>query len=260
MGGLVDKLERSSGGATQPLGFTKIGTREKVAPLLMMGRIDVKMEVEAKNILSLGLDGIIITVDEPTKAQVLNRLTKTLGKSIWGTWVNLIGGPKPKGCDFQVFSSDATPIAFLGNEEHTTLMEIDSDMDDSLLRTIEDLPVDGFLLSLTTQPKLTIKQLISIARVRSVTSKWIMLHMIDLPEIEDLPHLRDAGVNAVVLEVTKHPSPSIKKVLTAALDLPRPSNEKRRDKSSPTVPTLGINRETSHTHEEEEDDFDDDID
>ena len=258
MSELMDKLERASTGAVKPMGFGTAAKREKIAPVLLLGGVAAGSEAEAKSVTDAALDAALVNADASTKKVDLDRSAKALKGSTWGVWRAEAQADAPNGCDFQVFSSDATPIAAFGDEEHTTVMEIVPELDDSQLRTIEDLPVDAFLVSLADAGKLDVKQLMRLARVRGVTSKWLLVRLVSPPAGGELAVLRDAGVDAIVIDVAGQDIKALKSCREALLELPHQAPNKRRNRVVATVPSLRPAAAPPRREEEEEDDYDDD--
>ena len=160
------------------------------------------------------------------------------------------------GSDFQVFSSDATPIGSLAGEERTNVMHVVPELDDSLLRTIDQLPVDAFLVSLADAASLTVSQLMRLARVRGVTSRWVLVQLAALPTKEELELLRDAGVGGIVVVVDGLSASDIQACKQALLELPREPREHGKGHSFATVPQMGANAPARRAPEPEPDDDD----
>ena len=126
------------------------------------------------------------------KVAALDRSVKALGRNAL-RGVDRRGSSRRRvgGADFQVFSSDETPAAALNGEGRTLIMQVQPELPDSLLRTLDQLPVDGFLVSL--DGPLTVAQLMRLARVRGATSRRLLVHLGALPAKADAEQLRDAG-------------------------------------------------------------------
>ena len=179
MGKLTDKLERAEKGAGQPLGFGGAAKRESIAPLLLLGAVAAGDAAQAGVVTASEIDGALLTGAGSAKKAALNSSVKALGKTLFGVWTDEGQAEEAGGADFQVFSSDATPAGALTGEGRTLVMQVQPELPDSLLRTIDQLPVDGFLVSLDAP--LTVAQLMRLARVRGATSKRLFVHLGALP-------------------------------------------------------------------------------
>ncbi|MDA1036622.1 MAG: hypothetical protein O3B65_07065, partial [Chloroflexi bacterium] len=133
MGELLDKLERASKGTVQALGFGA-AKREKVAPMLLIGAIAPGDDAQAKLASDSALDAVIVTGQGATKANVDKSVKAATGLTI-GVWQDEASAEDVAGSDYQVFSSDATPIGALGGENRTNVMQVSPELEDSLLRT-----------------------------------------------------------------------------------------------------------------------------
>ena len=132
------------------------------------------------------------------------------------------------------------------------------ELDDSLLRTIDALPVEGFLVSVADAPSLTVRQLMRLARVRDVTGKHLLVHIASLPGREELVCLRDAGVSGLVVDAASHSTEALKGCREALDDLPR-SSGRRREERVATLPSAPlVDRSAGRERPPEEDDGEED--
>ena len=236
MGELLDKLERASRGAAIPLGFASAAKREKIAPMLLLGALAAGDDAGAKLAVDGALDGAIVVGTGGAKKADVDRSVTALDGVTFGIWLDEAQPSRPDGPDFEVFSSEATPAGALSGEERTTVMHVLPELDDSLLRTIESLPVDAFLVSLADAGSLTVRQLMRLARVRSVTSRWILVHVASLPTKEELEQLRDAGAGAVVVDLAGATAASLKATREVLVDLPHEATKRKKGHGVVTLP------------------------
>ena len=261
MGQLTDKIERAEKGAVQPLGFGSSSKREKIAPLLLLGAVDAGDAAQAKTVAASGIDGAIVLGTGSAKKADITKSVKALQGLTFGVWVDEGEAKDAEGTDFQVFSSDATYIGSLTGEERTIVMQVTPELDDSLLRTIDLLPVDGFLVSLTDAKSLSISQLMRLGRVRALTSRWLLVHLPALPTKEEAEQLRDFDVAAVVVSVTGRTRDEFQATQAMLRELPRESPKQRdRERSSATVPqprSPGVRPASPPEPDDDDDDWDD---
>jgi hypothetical protein len=240
MGDLLDKFERASKGTVQPLGFGGASKREKVAPMLLLGAIDAGDDAQAKLAVDAGLDAVIVAGRGVAKKADVDRSIKSSKGLTVGVWVDEAAASNPAGSDFQVFSSVATPIGSLGGENRTNVMHVVPELEDGLLKTIEHLPVDVFLVSLADADKLTISQLMRLARVRGVTSRWLLAHLATLPTQAELEQLREAGIAGIVVDLAKQDAKGLKECMAALLELPHEIPERNKHRNVAMLPTTGL--------------------
>jgi hypothetical protein len=258
MGDLLDKFERASKGTVQPLGFGGAARREKVAPMLLVGVIDVGDDTQAKLAVDAGLDAVIVNGKKAAKQADLNKTIKATKKLAVGVWVDEASEKGWAGTDFQVFSSASTPIGFLGGENRTNVMQVVPELEDGLLKTIEHLPIDVFLVSLADAEKLTVSQFMRLARVRGVTSRWLLAHLAKLPTQAELEQLREAGVAGIVVDLANQNAKGLKECLATLLELPHEVPERNKRRSVATLPAAGLQAGTPARRAEPEPDDDDD--
>lgn len=258
MSKLLDIFEQVSQGSPQPLGFGRKVESPKKPPLLLIA--NVATEADAKLVNESKIDAAIL-MDIATKAHVA-KLSKTLGDTPWGVIQDGPKSQKIKGSDFVIFMSESTLVSSLNIDDHASIMKVDSKMDDSFLRTIEDIPIDCFLITLNAEKDLDIADLIQIARVRGVTTKWILVHLKTVPEKAVLEALKDLGVNAIVIDLEDMNTKKINDAYDILLSVSDSSSQKRNDRKNPKVPSIGIPGGFSVSQETEDfpDEFEDDDD
>ena len=260
MGELLDRLERTVKGTVQPMGFGIGAKREKIAPILLLGTVAAGNDAQVKLVGEAELDGAIVLGRESAKKTDIDKTVKALKKSVVGLWRDKAPAEELAGTDFQVFSSVDTPMGALGGDERTNVMQIEPELDDSLLRTIDYLPVDAFLVSLTDTTSLTLSQLMRLARVRGVTSRWIFVHLAVLPSKAELEELRELGVSAIVVDLASHDAAALKECREAMLELPHVPPDRKKSHNVATLPSVGLSRTArpSEPEPDEDDDWDDD--
>ena len=258
MSELIDKLERAAKGASQPLGFGGAAKRERIAPILILGGVDAGDAAQAKTVVEAELDAVIVSAREGAKKADVDKSAKALKGVTCGVWFDEGQASDTDGADFQIFSSAATPIGALAGEKRTTVMQVAPELDDSLLRTIDMLPVDAFFVSLADADSLTISQLMRLGRVRGVTSRWLIAYLPALPSKEEAEQLRDVGVAAIAVSAKDLTAEAFKATREMLLDLPRESaKKKQRERGSVTLPRQSSTSAASAPPPEPDDDDDD---
>jgi hypothetical protein len=258
MGNLLDKFERASKGTVQPLGFGAAAKREKVAPMLLIGAIDAGDSPQAKLAIDAGLDAVIIAGKATAKKSAIQGSIKAANGRIIGVWQDEASENLPAGVDFQVFSSRSSPIGALGGENRTNVMQVVPELEDGLLKTIEHLPVDVFLVSLADAEMLTVSQLMRLARVRGVTSRWLLAHLAKLPTKAELEQLREAGVSGIVVDLANQDLAGLTECLAVLLELPHDIPKRNKHSNVATLPSAGLHTPAPARSPEPEPDDDDD--
>jgi len=261
MGELLDKFERASKGTVQALGFGAAAKREKVAPILLLGIAAAGDEASIKLAVDAGIDALIVAGGKGVKkADIAKSVKEAKGLTV-GVSQDEATEKDAAGADFQLFSALSTPIGALGGEERTNLMQIDLALEDSLLHTLDYLPVDVFLVSLADAGKLTVNQLMRLARVRGATTRWLLVHLPILPTKKELEQLREAGISGVVVDLAGRTADELKGCLATLLELPHELPERNKHKGVAMLPSAGLQQAAPARRPEpdpDDDDWDDD--
>ena len=259
MSKLIDKLERASSGGVTALGFGPAVAREKVAPLLLIGAVRVGDKEEAGRAAEAGLDAVLLVSNGAAPKAKIATSAGSLGEVPWGLWGADAGSTSTDGSDFRVIVSDSTPLTLLEGEEPANVMVVKPEMEDSLLRTIDDLPVDAFLVSLDDAGPLTVRQLMRICRVGRVTSKYLLLHLPVMPAEAELKPLMDVGVGGLVIDVQGRDVKELKACRARLLELSSPQPRRKR-RSTATLPSTGFTAASAPRRREDDDDDDEEED
>ena len=95
-----------------------------------------------------------------------------------------------------------------------------------------------------------------VARVRRSTSKRMIVQVAALPSKEELVQLRNAGVDALAIEVGGQTGKALKDAIAMFLDLPAPKS-KNRNRSTATLPSIATESAPARREEPEPDEDDD---
>ena len=251
MGKLMDLLEQATRGVVQPLGFTA-SRKEKASPLLLIGRVRLGDGAAARKAVAAGCHALVWAVEEDGQTSPAKASSKGLDGIVCGVWRRGLDDAPAKEMDFEVFSSDQTPIGSLLDEARNVFMQVEPEMDDGMLRVLEDLPVSAFLVSLADAPSLTLRQLVRVARIRGAISKHLLLHLAVLPSKEELGVLRDAGVSALVVDVAAHKAEELQACRARLDELPQSAPQRRGESRVATLPHLRVSSPSAPQREGEE--------
>ncbi len=245
MSNLIDKLNRLSRGEQQPIGF---GVKQSATPglkiQLIAGTSQEKADGSVETIA--GADAGLLRISKlSTAAEILKELTTSVPDTLWG--VRLPGSFRGEtkqltgaGCDFIVFPTD-TPIAVSGNDETGRILEVEPSLDEGLLRTVSELPVDAVLIAAEEKKanSLTWQRLMLIQRFSSLMTKPLLVQTLAKLTGSELLALWEAGVSGVVVETDGQDR--IKKLRQEIDKVDFPS-QRRRERSGAVLPRTG--RET----------------
>lgn len=259
MSKLLDNLEKLSRGTQAPMGFGASLSRQKAAALLVMGVLRSNDKKEVSHLVKAQCDAAVLHTDGLDWTAVEE--AQTAVESVpWGVWLDCVTPEdlaklRNGGCDFFVFQSGDVPVEALEEGEIARIMAVPVDMEDRLLRTLEDLPVDAILLRMGEMDStlLTIRHLMQIAAVRGMTSKHLIVEGPSLPSQRELESLRDAGVDALAIETANVTVARMKELRKTLVDLPQ--RRSRPERASAVLPYHGVSAERAGREEEEEDEL-----
>ena len=239
MSKLLDTFEKIDRGSPTPLGFGVSARAEKVPTMAIVGLVSKDHSEMAAVLQRVKADGVLI--QDPPKGSSLKKIAKTLGALPWGLRLQGVTEEaaqsyREAGCDFLALSLELAHLGALGDKETAYFIFINADIDVCSLRAIQELPVDGVLLSMgSVQPPLTLQNLLSVGVVRGNISKHLLLEVPPELSIKELEGLRDMGVDGLVLDMGTTSEEALGKLRTAVMELPK-QRPPREEKSSAILP------------------------
>ena len=257
MSKLLDCLDRITRGAPNALGFTAAASREAIPQMALLARVATPRQSDISALAGAKVDAFILT----NEGKDLERAAKPLKDRIWGGTAERLGREqmeayKAAESDFIVFGIDGTLADTLEEGEVARILRIPPNLEEPILRGLEDLPVDIVLLQRpgASEP-LTLTHLLAISNVRGFISRYLLLEWDGELTARDLEHLRDLGVDGIVLDTAEVGADTFKTVRQRIDAMPK---RKPRGEQKPTavLPRFGGLPSTAHHHEEEEDDED----
>lgn len=253
MSKFIDELKLVSQFGSPPMGF-----RAAAAPLPKprMLLVATLAEASAEGLADYvsGADAGLVPIPKLSSgAKTVHKISRAMPAIPWGGWLKDISGEGVKplveaGCDFVVFPSD-TPLAMLQDSEVGKILEVGTSLNEGLLKTIDDLPVDAVLTS--GEPEkgnlLTWRHLMFSRRCAELVTKPLLASVPASVGANELQALWAAGVVAVVVETPPQGRISELRQIIDKLTFPLPS---KRKKAEPLLPRIA--EETKIAPEEEE--------
>lgn len=264
MSRLLQMLEKIGKGATTPLGFGAANRTQKVAPMLLVGFV----QDSAKEGVSLLTDAGIETVAlDGVEVQSLGLPEEIIKKLTWGVAISKLDSSSSrnlmeKGADFFLFNAEKASVEALEDEDDEVgyFLRIEPDVEDRVLRAIEELPVDGVVLGRgQLESPVTLRHLMQIGAVRTMFSKYLLLEVPSSLSAKEVEALYNAGVDGLVINVAGATKKQLKSLKEAAESLPA----KQPPKGSRIVPVLPRSAHSSFSpasprRDDDDDDDDDD--
>jgi hypothetical protein len=204
------------------------------------------------------IDAVAMDVTKSDDLKAADKICQSKDLCPAGGWLKVTEGkflPKVAeiSCDFIILPA-GSPVALTQNTEIGRILEIEESLNEALLRTVNDLPVDAVLISDKGKDgPLTLARLMLIRRQASVVSKPVSIS-IDITETE-LQALWDLGIGGVFVESVTEQSADKLAELHKAIGKLTLTNRKK-DKMNPILPHL--QPETPAPRHEEDEEIDDD--
>ena len=177
--------------------------------------------------------------------------------SIWGIAFdkadgNLVEIAREKGGDFVAFNLDGALVDYLSEGDVARVLRIPANLDEALMRGLEDLPVDVILLKRPEpQGPLSLTHLLAISNVRSAMSRYMLLEWDAGLTSHELEQLNDMGIDGIVVNLDKMSTTAIGKLKQNIDKLP-PRKARNEQKLGPTLPRAQ-EPASPHQHHHEED-------
>jgi cyanate lyase len=253
MSRFADKLKNALQVAPPSMGFFRAAQVSAKPRMLLVAWIGLE-EVEKSIDLLKTADAAVLVPSKTPVAKTLKALTKSLGEMPWGLWSEGEGPTfkalETAGVDFIVFAPDKMPLVSIGEEKPGRVVGIPLDLEDSLVRTINELPVDAVIINSPGTDPLTWKDLMRFRRLGDWISKPL-LAVIPAPITEgEIKALWDAGIDALVVSLTAENQAGFKE-LKVTLDGMTLTAKRKWMKTRAIVPSMR-QEEPVHDHEPDE--------
>lgn len=256
MSRLIDKLKKLSQTAPSPMGFHTSKAAEAGSPLLIIGRTALKTTASAAK-STTGADALLFYTDKSELTAISAQKTaKAFGDIPWGVYLEESGEATAAlvgaGCDFVVFSPTARITDLPQDEKIGKIVQVDSSMDNGLLRAINDLPADAVLITDTSEKNdsLVWHQVLIYRHLANFIAKPLIVPVkANITEAE-LKALQDAEIDGVMAEIDGE---NLKELRETVNKLP-PRSAKKRDKTGVLLPRTPSESAPIEPPDEEEED------
>ena len=254
MSRFLDQLERISQNTPAPLGFG-VSRAERTPGMALVTVVSGSHAEGCAVVGEVGPDGAILAGTGGPSA--LGSLKNSLPSVPWGVRCDSLGGDDVKaygeaGCDVLVFGLEGTRASALSSEELGRVLCVDADLSSRQVRGIDSLPVDVLLVDMLEHSgPWTLADIARVAGVSRRVDKYVLLHLTQPPEKEDLEALRNVGVHGLALDVGSVSIEAFQELKTNLLEMPR-QRPRRRDRTSAVVPSSVFPSARTPEREDEE--------
>ncbi len=258
MSRLIEKIKKQAQTAPPPMGFRTSRQVETTPKILIIAGVKIDAAGSAiKNIE--GADAMLLSGNNTQlSVKALAKSAKALKDMPWGVLLEDCGDKtealEETGCDFVVLSPTC-PVTTMPQDEKTgKILQVESSMDDGLLRAVNDLPADAVLAADTFGEggALVWHHLMILRHLAAMVVKPLIVPVPAAITEAELKALWDAGIEAVLVPVDISKDEDLKALHEAAARLPSRSALKR-GKMDVILPRAGGETAPPPDEEEEED-------
>jgi hypothetical protein len=229
MSKFIDKLKAVSQVGSQPMGFKKAAAPQKPKMLLAAALAEANAESPADYIN--GADAGIMPLPKPPPSK---------SDIPWGGWLKDAGEGKLAEADFDFFVFPADkPLAALQDSKAGKILEVGVSLDEGLLKTIDELPVDAVLVTGEKGKLLSWRHLMLCRRCADLINKPLLASVPATVGSNELEALWGAGVVGVVVETPPKGRIAELRQIIDKLDFPPPSQRKKMEPLLPRVSEEG---------------------
>jgi hypothetical protein len=259
MSQLLDKIKKQSETPAVQMGFRRALSAAATPTILLIAKITTDAAGSPlKNIE--GADAVLLeSPDMELTAKKLVKIVEPLGETPWGIYLeqsmDTTDALDKTGCDFTV-TTPISPIASSPKNEKTgKIIEIESAMDDGLIRAINDLPVDAVLAadSFGDSNTLTYHHLMILRHIAFLVRKPLIVPVPASISKDELEALWNAGIEAVLVPIDITKDENLKKLHDIAVKFP-PRKADKQKKMNVFLPRAGEKQSEPPPEEEEEED------
>ena len=264
MSKLLDRLDRLARGAPRAIGFSAKTTQESVPTLALLAWLGDNSKPSVAEAASDKVDAFIVS-EGALQGWKSGKQSKIKEGSILGVAVDRpdrerVDASKGNGSDFIVFGIEGTPVELLEEGDMAHVLRISSDLEESQIRGLEDLPVDAILLQKPSlEGPLSLSHLLAISNIRSAVSRYLLLEWSEALTSRELEHLRDLGVDGLVVDM-EQAEVQVIATLRERIDQLPPRKPKGEQRSVAMLPhSVATEQRSPHRHEEEEEDEEEEL-
>jgi len=197
MSRLIDKFHQASKATTPPMGFRTARPAAEAPKMILIAGMEAGATGNPSDYIQ-GADAVVIRFDKaPPTAKALQKITSALPDIPWGIY-----GAEEAGADFVLFAADSQVTQTPGDQMTGKILQVESAMDDGLLRAANDLPVDAVLADDIFQgkePPVWHEMMIAQHLANMFSKPLIVPASAGIGE-KELKILWDAGVDGIIVE------------------------------------------------------------
>ncbi|MDD5190395.1 MAG: hypothetical protein PHE50_05065 [Dehalococcoidales bacterium] len=247
MSKFIDRLKQVSQPPPPPMGFgaaKSAAERPKIQLIASLG----------SNAANLG-DSLAV-VD----AVVFSSVKKNSFEKTWGVWLKKgdateVEQAGKSQADFVILPADSTVLSL--DVKIGTVLQLENDITDIMLRAANELQVDAFLIDHVKNEALTWQKLMALYRFGGLLNKPVLVVVGESVTRTEIQQIWETGISGLVVKVADEAGLTALNVIREAIDsLPFPS-KKKKDKMSPVLPQVSASTREREEEPDEDNDGDD---
>jgi hypothetical protein len=250
MSKLTDRIRRATRVEAAPLGFAAAAARTRT-PTQLLG---VLVVADAANAIAAARDAgaDFYLVKGAAQPGGVPDVPEGVSVGVWPADFGTEGieAAKSAGADFVVIDLDHTPASVLLDDSVGHVLLAPGDLEDTLLRAVEALPIDAVLLS-DGPGNLTIRRQLELRRLHGLTQKPLLMVAPPTLSEQELLALRDIGVVGVVVDTKEKGSAGQLSALRATIDNLPARRRRREEAPTPILPRAPMASEAQEEQEDE---------
>jgi hypothetical protein len=261
MSRLIDKLTKANRSTSQPMGFRTARADREEPKMLLIASVILSSAGLPKDSIT-GVDAVLLRA---AKTRLSSKVIQTAIASMTdipcGVHLEDIGTGNTDamiraGCDFLVFG-ETSPVEAMPQDEATgKILQLEPSREDSLIRVLNNAPVDAVLAGDAYQTKgtLTWNDLMSLQRLSSLLTRPLLVPVATGISSSELKAIWEADVDGVIIEPDASRPDYFEEMRKIISQLP-PRTTRKYGKSEAVLPRTESARSTVTPDEEEEEEY-----
>ncbi len=259
MSRLIDKLTRATHATSQPMGFRTARADQEKPKMLLIASVKLSAASQISDYIA-GADAVWLRSGKASlSAKAIQTAVESISDIPCGVSLEDNGNAKDlikAGCDFLVFTGKS-PIESIPADDQDTgkILQVEQPQEDSMIRVINNLPVDAVLAGESYKPNGPLEwlDLMSLQRLELLLTKPLLVPVASGVSTSELKAIWEADVDGVVIEAEPGNPDLFKQIRQTISELP-PRTAKKHGKSEALLPYSG-NAKAAVTPDEEEEDY-----
>ncbi len=251
MSRLIDEFHKATQTAAPPMGFRAARPTAAAARMPLIASLEIRANENPADCAG-GASAVLLRPGK-TRPMVKNLPDIPCGIYLDDDGDKQTASLEGEGYDFVVFSASGRISATPQEDKIGRILQVESSMDDGLLRAVNDLPVDAVLVADTFEGggSLVWHQLMIFRHLARLISRPLIVPVPLNINMEELKAIWDAGVDGLVVKVDASSAEALKELRQAIDKLP-PRSQVKRDRMEALLPRIGGESSVAPPPDEEE--------